>query len=92
MADLTLDTLIVKKAAEGHVSAPPDDVVRSSPSVNVSTWPNDMPVRCWVNHRSPDNDCISKLETTVYRLTVSRWSWSRTLENASFTALETFSR
>ncbi len=35
VADLTLDTLIVKEAAEGHVSAPPDDVVRSSPSVNV---------------------------------------------------------
>ena len=34
VADLTLDTLSVKGAAEGHVSAPPDDVVRSSRSVH----------------------------------------------------------
>ncbi len=29
VADLTLDKLLVKDAAEGHVSAPPDGVVRS---------------------------------------------------------------
>jgi hypothetical protein len=34
VADLTLDKLIVKEAAEGNVSAPPDDDVRSSRSVN----------------------------------------------------------
>ena len=34
VADLTLDTVIVKEAAEGNFSAPPDDVVRSSRSVN----------------------------------------------------------
>ncbi len=34
VADLTLDTLSVKEAAEGNFSAPPDDVVRSSRSVN----------------------------------------------------------
>ncbi len=34
VADLTLDTLSVKAAAEGHVSALPDDVVRSSRSVH----------------------------------------------------------
>ena len=34
VADLTLDKLIVKEAAEGNFSAPPDNVVRSSRSVN----------------------------------------------------------
>ena len=49
VADLTLDTLMLKEAAEGHVYAPPDDVVRSSRSVNDWAWPNDTHVRCWGN-------------------------------------------
>ncbi len=53
VAELTLDKLLVKEAAEGNFSAPPDDVVRSSRSVNDWTWPSDMPVRCWGNRDQP---------------------------------------
>ena len=54
VAELTLDKVILKEAAEGTFYAPPDDVGRSSRSVTDGAWPNDRPVRCGGN-RDPPN-------------------------------------